>query len=88
MTYNPMYSRQRADFVAAVTADAQPLVDAAEATRPTPAGRRFDGLTDAADLRRLILSEFVRCVVGRLAPVLPPSPGGAQSPAAGAKPRK
>lgn len=29
MTYNPMYSRQRADFVAAVEAEVQPLVDEA-----------------------------------------------------------
>lgn len=27
-------------------------------THPTPAGHRFDGLTDATELRRLILSEF------------------------------
>ena len=33
MTYTPMYSRQRADFVAAVEAEVQPLVDAAETAR-------------------------------------------------------
>lgn len=33
MTYTPMYSRQRADFVAATEAEVQPLVDAAEVPR-------------------------------------------------------
>lgn len=44
MTYNPMYSRQRADFVAAVTAEVQPLVDEAQAwaegTLPGGAGTK------------------------------------------------
>ena len=33
MTYSPMYSRQRADFVAATEAQVQPLVTAAEAAQ-------------------------------------------------------
>lgn len=44
MAYSPMYSRQRADFVAAVTADVQPLVDEAqswaEGTLPGGAGTK------------------------------------------------
>jgi len=44
MTYNPMYSRQRADFVAATEAEVQPLVDLAQAwaegTLPGGAGTK------------------------------------------------
>ena len=44
MTYSPMYSRQREDFVAAVMADVQPLIDQAaawaEGTLPGGAGTK------------------------------------------------
>lgn len=44
MTYSPMYSRQREDFVAAVTADVQPMVTAAEAAQAAAQGILDDTL--------------------------------------------
>lgn len=56
MTYNPMYSRQRADFVAAVAADVQPLVDQAETARDETEAMLAAGNIDPQEDDTLLLA--------------------------------
>lgn len=68
MAYSPMYSRQRADFVAAVEADVQPLVDQAEAARDetiaAPLTPTIEALTQAVDTGVTSLSGALDYVAG------------------------